>query len=508
MSPIKVYEAEIKAGLKTQIETEASVAFVMEAADTVDRALNSIRHGLPKTIAAIAEASEKDPDVHPTYSILVSTVWNKNDDIFLPQPVWAARNTPIHKPSNLDHDEKKIVGGIINSWAVDEDLNLIEEVAKADEDFKLPELFHLLVASVIYKRWSDPELSTRVENLIASIAAGEMFVSMECLFNNFDYGVVDTDGNNHIVARTKDTSFLTQHLRAYGGKGLYQEHKVGRILRDITFSGKGYVERPANPGSIIFDESHIFSFANASSDENLFLNENGVNNNTEEDNSLESNQSQENIIMTTDLLNDQVKELKESLAAIKAENKELTDKLSTASVSKYEDKIVKLEASVHELEETVSGLESNLNEANHKVETLEADVTSKSEELKEVKSNFDKIKEDEKKKKRSASLVEAGLSVEDAEVKIEVFASLSDEQFDAVVKTVSESKIPETSEAADDEEEVDDDSADDADAADVVEEIEDTADVSIASEDTDGEDELSKARAGLQSWIEATVMNK
>ena len=44
----------------------------------------------------------------------------------------------------------------------------------------------------------------------------------------------------------------------------YEDHKVGRLLRNITFSGKGFVEKPANPDSIIFDSNHIFDFSNAS----------------------------------------------------------------------------------------------------------------------------------------------------------------------------------------------------------------------------------------------------
>ena len=35
--------------------------------------------------------------------------WNKNDDVFNKSEVWAAKNTPQHKPANLEHDEKQIV---------------------------------------------------------------------------------------------------------------------------------------------------------------------------------------------------------------------------------------------------------------------------------------------------------------------------------------------------------------------------------------------------------------
>ena len=61
-----------------------------------------------------------------------------------------------------------------------------------------------------------------------------MFVSMECVFSGFDYAVVAPNDDNHIVARTNDTAFLSRHLRAYGGTGEYQGHKVGRLLKNIT----------------------------------------------------------------------------------------------------------------------------------------------------------------------------------------------------------------------------------------------------------------------------------
>ena len=81
----------------------------------------------------------------------------------------------------------------------------------------------------------------------------------------------------HIVPRNNETAFLTRHLRAYGGEGSYQEHQIGRLLRNITFSGKGFVNRPANPESIIFDKNKVFEFNSASiSSENMFLDENGV----------------------------------------------------------------------------------------------------------------------------------------------------------------------------------------------------------------------------------------
>jgi hypothetical protein len=56
---------------------------------------------------------------------------------------------------------------------------------------------------------------------------------------------------------------LTSHLRAYGGPGIFDDFRIGRVLRKITFSGKGFVDKPANPDSIIFDKEDL-RFGNAS----------------------------------------------------------------------------------------------------------------------------------------------------------------------------------------------------------------------------------------------------
>ena len=35
------------------------------------------------------------------------------------------RETPKYKPTNIEHDERQIVGGIINSWPVDDNFSVI-----------------------------------------------------------------------------------------------------------------------------------------------------------------------------------------------------------------------------------------------------------------------------------------------------------------------------------------------------------------------------------------------
>lgn len=518
MSEITVYDLEKQCGLEEQIRSQASVAFVAPILNgTNPEQIDSLKE-VAKAASSefdLSFAAVDDPDLYQTFSILVSTAWNKNDDIFEKDEVWAARHTPRFKPTNLEHDEKQMVGGIINSWPVDVDFNLIPDDTEAS---LVPDDFHLLVSSVIFRQWQDPELKARAEELIAEIEEGDKFVSMECLFRGFDYGVVGPDGTNHVVARTEKTAFLSQHLRAYGGNGTYQNHKLGRVLRRITFSGKGYVNKPANPGSIIFDRDHIFSFANVKQGKSLFLENNGVTNNTEKQLSSEVIISKEEKTMSNEILSDQNKELKDSLAAAQAEIKELTEKLSEASVSTYENKIKELESTVAEFETKVSDLESQISEATSQNETLAQDLASKSETLEQVQADMHKMEEDKKKKYRKDKMAEAGLSEEDVEAKYETFAQLDDESFDSLIETIAgmkekamkdedkKKKEMAMKEKAMKDAYAEEEVVEETEASEIVEaETEESDSVALSSEsDTD---ELSETRASLQAWVESFVMN-
>ena len=118
---IEIFKAEREAGLEHLIEANASIAYqspILLDDDSLDIQKNF--KALP-----IATAAKNDPDIHHVYSILVTTSWNKNDDVFDKEEVWASKNTPKYKPTNLEHDERQIVGGIVDNWAVDEGFALI-----------------------------------------------------------------------------------------------------------------------------------------------------------------------------------------------------------------------------------------------------------------------------------------------------------------------------------------------------------------------------------------------
>jgi hypothetical protein len=242
---MNIYPNEINDGLEDKIKASASVSYAALAEPVNDSETTS------KIKANKAIAGLDDSDLYYVQSILVTSSWNKNDDIFDKLEVWQARNTPEDKPTNLDHKEEIIIGHITSNWPITEDGILIDQATPSDN---LPDKFHILTGSVIYKGFSNPELKERSDKLIAEIENGTKYVSMECYFKGFDYGVQDkSSGEYKVIARNEETSHLTKYLRAYGGLGEHENYKIGRVLRQITFSGKGYVDKPANPDSIIFN---------------------------------------------------------------------------------------------------------------------------------------------------------------------------------------------------------------------------------------------------------------
>jgi hypothetical protein len=240
---MNVYKQEILDGVGEAVKATASVAYCTQACVSTHHDPSPV---IDKIVAA--NANPQQVDLYYIKSVLVSTGWNKNDDVFGPEITFAARNTPEDKQFNFMHDENDIIGHITGSYVVDRNGDrIVAEEAPAE--------FDIITEAVLYNSWTDPENRMRMNSIIAEIEQGKWFVSMECLFAGFDYALISPDGKHTTVARNEDSAFLTKHLRAYGGTGEYEMYKVGRSLRGISFSGKGLVNKPANPRSYIIDSS-------------------------------------------------------------------------------------------------------------------------------------------------------------------------------------------------------------------------------------------------------------
>lgn len=404
-----IYKAEASAGLQDKIQN-TTMAYSMplikwEPDDTVKASINNINiNGELRSIA-----SEYDKDLYFTKSILVTTNWNKNTDVFDRSETWAARHTPTHKPTNIEHEEKQLIGHITNCFAMNLDGIIIPDNSLVDE---LPDIYHLVNGAVIYRGWKDDKLSTMANTLIEEIEAGKKYVSMECYFTNFSYALLDSDGHSHIVARDENSAWLTKHLRAYGGDGEYDGYKIGRLLRNITFSGKAYVNAPANPDSIIFNNKSLFNFS-AASKENPFICNNGVYLNR-----IKS-EGKEIILMNEEL--DKVKaslnDMTQAKANLETENTTIKSEKAKADsrIVDLEKDLVSTKAKIEEDKQTIADITTKLTAA----ETIVADLTKKISDMTQAQVTASRI----------AILVEGGIEKTIAEKKVATYANLNDEQF-------------------------------------------------------------------------------
>ena len=335
---MKIYESEITDGLEEVISTNASVAYSTPVSIYIpSKKQKNVIQNLVVANEAVAENKDQF-DLYYLNSVLVSTGWNKNDDVFHPQETWAAKDTPVDKQFNFMHDESDIIGHITGSLVVDQDGTEISDTSNAEK-------FDIITSAVIYNSWTDPELKERMTKIISEIEEGKWFVSMECLFNDFDYAVITPDDEHKVIARDDASAFLTKHLRAYGGSGKYEGYTVGRLLRNIAFSGKGLVSNPANPRSVILND--VESFAGTQAEEitnsNIYMETNHM----------------------SDVLKEQVEELKAELATAKEEAKALETEMTKQKEEEIQSKIEAFEAVVSEKDSAIA-------EAQAAVEAAEA----------------------------------------------------------------------------------------------------------------------------------------
>lgn len=395
-----VYEHEAKAGLTDQIQKNTSVAF------TCDINTDSIfkERDVEKTIAKIS-GNPNQVDLFYIDSILVSTNWNGNDDVFLKEEVWPARTTAVDKPFNYLHNEKDIIGHITSAAVLGIDGSEIDINLSVEE---APEIFDIVVGSVIYKRWDDPSLQQRMNEIIKSIENGQKFVSMEAIFRNFDYSAVSEQGEQFIIERNKDTSFLTGHLRAYGGDGIYNGNRLGRVLRNITFSGKGLVDVPANKRSRI--TSYSFYGTTASLKKDLGSNLMTI-----------SQAEYEGVKASYEKARLEIENLESVLAKTKAELEQIKTEADTVKASKLE------------LESALANEKALSEQKSEKISTLEKSVAEYSETAKASQERESSLKAELVKRDRIASLLEVGVEISKAGQIADKFAAASDDMFKEVV---------------------------------------------------------------------------
>ena len=488
---MNIYQSEIDDGLRDQVLSNNTLAWDI-VAESFTPEVNMKSSALEKIIA-----ENKDQiDLYYLRSILVSTGWNKNDDVFHPQELWNARNTPEDKPFNFMHDERDIIGHITGNAVIDKEGNEIVS------DEQLSDAFNILTTAVVYTEWSDSSQRDRMRKIVAEIEEGKWFVSMECLFPDFDYALIGEDGRAEVITRDEASAFLTKHLRAYGGDGQYDNYRVGRLLRNLSFSGKGLVSKPANPNSVILDRNGSLG---------------GEDITYAKETTLTESKSYFKEKEMSDSYEKQIDDLRAELAEAKSANEALQEKVAAEQQAEFDSKISAFEVTLAEKDEQISGFETHISETEAKIaEQAEAikngekDVEDKMKELREMKKK-------EAMMRRKAQLAEVGFESDEATATVEQFDGMDDETFDQVVaimkkrgkhtpehKEEEEKAIKKDTKAEETvlEEEVETSEASETD----LESVEETEEVAIA--EAVGEDDPAESlRAQASEWLGSVLQS-
>lgn len=544
MNNLKIYDIEIADGIADIIRSNASISYAAQAKPCSKDNIFSSSDKEYKTLA-----SYKDEDLYYVQSILVTSNWNKNDDIFQSQEIWRAKNTPEDKPTNLEHDESTIIGHIISNWPITEDGMLIDKDTPEDN---LPNKYHILTGSVIYRAFSDPKLKLRAEQLIHEIENGEKYVSMECMFSGFDYGLLNKETNAYeILPRNETTAHLTKHLRSYGGTGEHDNYKIGRVLRQIVFSGKGFVAKPANPESVILtmkkestdsDVKNINNFSELgvttlkssfnSEVEPMNLDKDVSEIKDQIESIAKSSESiQDSFTKTASDLEKQYSELSEALTASKSDSEAKADQISKLD-EELKTKSEEAETQATELStalETIASHEETIKAHEEKIASLTESLTNSDSIIAGYKMKEEEMAKKEKMMKRKAQLLESGIDNDSAEATLEKFESLDDETFDAMTDVLAtmkpkkeekmvkkeeedeaEGKKPRMasteaeSEVASEEEESEESEETSAEILDSVE-VEEEVNLSVGEE---AEDSVESTRAALVDFVNSRLSTK
>lgn len=418
------HEKDIKDLIAAQAKTCLAVEIFSLKSDETDE-IKSFR-------LKFAKAATEHPDLMCGNAILASTVMNKNDDVFLPEETWEARNTPVNTPFNQDHEEKQIIGHITSACVLGED----GEEYTGDS---APDYFDVGVGFVVYK----DIFPTKAAEIMTLGPAKRLFVSMEAIMKDFDYALVSNAGDEvKIVKRNDETSFLTKSLRIFGGSGKYGDYRVGRVLRDFRFSGMANVDDPANPKSIytsISSDTSVAKLVINAAAKNVIST---VSNLNFDNNFLYETKGNVMVIETLDQAKKVIADLEaKSEASVKDINTKLTEalaelKLKNDELSGYSGKIAASIEEKQSLEAKLAILEKSSADLKSNVDTIAKQLDDKTKANDAMQAALDAYKKASMKSDRTAAIKSLGFDVSDAEA--DSYASMSEDIFAGILSFAKE----------------------------------------------------------------------
>ncbi len=190
------------------------------------------------------------------FNAAVVNEFNKNGDGISTKTAIDSVQQFIHKPTNIEHDKKKVVGHIVNAGFSDYSDSTI--IVNVDENEKNP--FNIALGAVVYKtvdkeffntlkRSTDPK--NKLHNTISA--------SWEVGFSEYKIAVGSKNLKDaEIISDPNKIQEMKGMLRSFGGKGVTEEGKpVYRlIVGEVYPLGIGFTMKPAaNVKGVISEET-------------------------------------------------------------------------------------------------------------------------------------------------------------------------------------------------------------------------------------------------------------
>jgi len=198
---------------------------------------------LKKALAGHVDIPEDAPfDLLFFKAIYLTSGANLNYTYFDKGELAKSIDTVAHKAMDIEHEEQGIVGHIYAASFFDSDTNSSIEVGNIEGyDGKVD----VVIAGIVYK--------DRFPKLAADIEKGEWYVSMETYYDFFDVMVGDALLDYRTASSLGVVDLIGQEITLKKSGEVFASGVANKLVRNLHFSGGGFVKEPANPTSVILD---------------------------------------------------------------------------------------------------------------------------------------------------------------------------------------------------------------------------------------------------------------
>lgn len=324
----------------------------------------------------------------------VANMFNKNGDGIDTQTAIAIKDYFMHKPTNIEHQRKKVVGHIVGTSLSRYKTNEIiseEEAASTDEPF------NIALSSVIYKT-VNPEFAELVQKSVdkESDLYQKVSASWEIGFNDYVVAVGSTNLKDAKIISGEEKDDYKQFLKAYGGNGRDDDgNEVHRlIVGDIYPLGIGFTANPAaSVKGLTVSEESMNQFKLKGDSESSNYEKIEIKNNIIEEKSSHFKKhdvkNNKNIKPYKTMEQEILKQVTESLEA-QASSKKLSEEAIANITKVFHDAIIQKndqwQSDKEELNKEKEDLSKAAEEAGQKIESLKSEIASMNEEIESLKT--------------------------------------------------------------------------------------------------------------------------